>query len=145
MSRSMTLTESRYVQIEKEALALTWACERYSDYLIGLQFNIETDHKPLVPLFSSKLLDELPIRVQRFRMRMMRFNFSICHIPGKNLTTHYQEYCAQVRQRTIAYCRWICSIKDTNPATENRLEEIKRRQDEVCKHYKVLSERVAQH
>ena len=69
--RSMTPTESRYAQIEKEALALTWACERYSDYLVGLQFKIKTDHKPLVPLFSSKLLDELPIRVQRFRMRMM--------------------------------------------------------------------------
>ena len=61
VSRSMTPTESRYAQIEKEALALTWACERYSEYLIGLQFSIETDHKPLVPLFGSKLLDELPI------------------------------------------------------------------------------------
>ena len=68
VSSSMTPTESRYAQIEKEALALTWTCERYSDYLIGLQFKIETNHKPLVPLFSSKLLDELPIRVQRFRM-----------------------------------------------------------------------------
>ena len=27
-------------------------CEQYSDYLIGLNFHIETDHKPSVPLFS---------------------------------------------------------------------------------------------
>ena len=47
---------------------------------IGLKFSIETDHKPLVPL---KNLDELPLRVQRFRMRMMRFLFTITHIPGK--------------------------------------------------------------
>ena len=73
-------------QIEKEALALTWVCERYSDYLVGLQFNIETDHKPLIPPFYTKLLDELPIRVQRFRMRMMRFDFKIAHVPGKDLT-----------------------------------------------------------
>ena len=87
VSRSMTPTETRYTQIEKEALALTWACERYSDYLIGLTFSIETDHKPLVPLFSAKLLDELPIQVQRFRMRMMRYDFTITHVPGKNLIT----------------------------------------------------------
>ena len=72
-------------KIEKEALTLTWACERFADYLIGLDFHVETDHKPLIPLFSSKLLDELPLRVQRFRMRMMRFSFEISHVPGKSL------------------------------------------------------------
>ena len=86
ISRSLTPTEQRYAQIEKEALAFTWACECFSDYLMGLQFRIETDHKLLVPLFSTKNLDELPIRVQRFRMRMMRFLFTISHVPGKNLT-----------------------------------------------------------
>lgn len=35
-SRSMTDTERRYAQIEKEALALTWALEHWRDYLIGL-------------------------------------------------------------------------------------------------------------
>ena len=86
ISRSLTPMEQKYIQIEKEALAFTWACERFSDYLVGLQFHIETDHKPLVPLFSTKNLDELPIRVQRFRMRMMRYSFTISHVPGKTLT-----------------------------------------------------------
>ena len=85
ISRSMTPTERRYAQIEKEALAFTWACERLSDYLIGLKFHINTDHKPLMPLFSTKHLDELPARVQRFRLRMMRFEFSISYVPGKEL------------------------------------------------------------
>ena len=55
VSRLMTSTEGRYAQIEKVALAFTWACERLSDYLIGMRFHIETDHKPLVPLFSSNI------------------------------------------------------------------------------------------
>ena len=50
--------------------------------MIGLKSHINTDHKPLIPLFSTKHLDELPGRVQRFRLRMMRFEFSIS---GKEL------------------------------------------------------------
>ena len=85
ISRALTATEQRYTQIEKEALAVTWACERFRDYLVGLHFHIETDHKPLVPLLTSKNLDELPIRVQRFRLRLMRFSYSVSHVPGKEL------------------------------------------------------------
>ena len=81
----MTPTEKRYAQIEKEALPLAWGCERFSDYLIGLQFHLHTDHKPLVSLLSNKNLDELPIRVQRFRLRLMRYSFTISHVAGKDL------------------------------------------------------------
>ena len=49
----MTATESKYAQIEKEALAVTWACERSSNYIIGKSITIETDHKPLVPLLTN--------------------------------------------------------------------------------------------
>ena len=58
ISRSLTPTKQCYAQI------VTWACERFSDYLLGLTFRVQTGHKPLVLLFSSKNLDELPIRVQ---------------------------------------------------------------------------------
>ena len=34
VSRAMTECEQRYAQIEKEALALTWACERLNQYHI---------------------------------------------------------------------------------------------------------------
>jgi len=72
-------------QIEKEALAVTWASEQFQTYMLGIQFQIQTDHKPPVPLFSSKPLELFPVRVQCFRLRMMHFDFTISHIPGKEL------------------------------------------------------------
>ena len=142
ISRAMTPTEQRYAQIEKEALALTWACERFADYLVGMSFQIRTDHKPLVPLFSSKSLDELPLRIQRFRMRMMRFDFSISHTPGKELVTADALSRAPVSkassddlQKNHETQAYIDVVYNSLPATERRIQEIEKqqRQDEVCK------------
>ena len=81
-SWSVTETERRYSQIEKEALALVWACEKFADYVIGKAILLETDHK-----LGKTNLDYLPPRVLRFRIRLMRFDYSISHVPGKLLYT----------------------------------------------------------
>ena len=150
-SRSMTKTECRYAQIEKEALATTWALEHWSDLLIGLKFHVETDHKPLVPLFSTKLIDELPVRIPRFRMRLLRFDFTISHVPGKSLMTadtlsrapldkgpidsderderHKED---ELRREAEAYVRAILIYL---PASDSRLDEIRSelKKDEILK------------
>ncbi len=59
-SISLAETETRYAQIEKEALATTWACERFSNYILGKSVSIGTDNKPLVPLLNTKHLDSMP-------------------------------------------------------------------------------------
>ena len=69
-SRSMTCTESRYTQIEKEALVATWACEKFASYIQGKTITLEKDHKPLVPLLSHQHLDKLPSRVLRFLLQL---------------------------------------------------------------------------
>ena len=84
-SRTMTETEQRYAQIEKEALAVTWACQKFDFFLVGRTFLIETDHKPLVPLLGNKDLSELPIRIQRFRMTLMRYDYEISNRPGSQM------------------------------------------------------------
>ena len=149
-SRAMTNTEQMYAQIDKEALALTWACERFSGYMIGKHFHLQTDHKPLVPLLRSKHLDELPVRVQRFRMRFMRFTYSIVHVPGKDLciadtlsrapllTSSFNE--AYHHQEVEMFVNFV--VKNL-PATERRLSQIMKAQesDEICKQIKMFCQK----
>lgn len=87
VSRAMSKTEQRYAQIEKEALAVTWACEKFVDYVLGCSITIETDHKPLVPLLNTKCLNMLPPCVLHFRLRLSRFEYTVFHVPGKLLYT----------------------------------------------------------
>lgn len=84
-SRLLSETERRYAQIEKEALALTWACDHFHEYITGLCINLETDHKPLLQVLQTKPIDELSPRLQRFRLRLMRYEYKIFYIPGKEL------------------------------------------------------------
>ena len=141
LSRSLTDTERRYSQIEKEALATTWACERLSNYLIGLPFTVETDHKPLVPLLGTKALDELPPRVLRFRLRLMRYQFNIVHVPGKNLITADALSRAPADVSSVADSAleqevdaFMAAVTDSLPVTDQRLQEILRAQqdDPIC-------------
>lgn len=86
-SRSLSETEKRYAVIEKEALAVTWACDKFSDCALGMKFTVETDHKPLVPLFISTDLSKMPARILRFRMRLMKYELDVVYVPGKEQIT----------------------------------------------------------
>ena len=134
----MTITEQRYAQIEKEALTFTWACERLQGYLVGLKFHIQTDHKPLVPLFSTKHLEQLPIRIQRFRLRMMRFDYTISHLPGKELYTADMLSRAPVDKPSshdesleVQVCAYVDFVVETFPASNQRIKE-QQKVDQPC-------------
>jgi len=86
-SRTMSETETRYAQIEKEALAITWSCEKFPTDILGKHISINTDHKPLVTLLGSKHLVNLPPRVLRICLILMWFSYSIQYVPGKLLYT----------------------------------------------------------
>ena len=130
-SRSLTKAETRYATIEKEALALTWSCERFSQYLIGKHFEILTDHNPLVSLFMHKRLDELPLRIQRFRIRMLRFSYTLRHVPGKEQCSADALSRAPINTTSIADLELNTVVEEyavasvqSLPATEKRILQI---------------------
>jgi hypothetical protein len=63
-SRTLNLAECNYAQIEKDALAITWACDRFQDLILGARINVVTDHKPLLPILTTKPLDTLTPQLQ---------------------------------------------------------------------------------
>ena len=140
-SRSLTDTEKRYAVIEKEALAATWACEKFSDYVLGLKFTLETDHRPLVPLLSTTELSKMPARVLRFRLRLMRYSPEVKYVQGVYQNTADALSRAPVGKPTTEddiFVEEAEAFKDLViqhlPATDRRLEELRQAQmnDAVC-------------
>lgn len=85
-SRAMTSAEMNYAQIEKECLGITFACERFHQYIFGQPVTIETDHKPLVAIMK-KPLGDCPIRIQRLLLRLQKYAIELTYIPGTFLYT----------------------------------------------------------
>jgi hypothetical protein len=82
-SRSMTETETRYAQIEKETLGLVFGCEKFHGYIYGLPtFTSETDHQPLISIYKNNLNDMSP-RIQRMMMRLQGYDMDLIYTPGK--------------------------------------------------------------
>ena len=134
-SQSMTETERRYAQIEKEARGCV------SDYILGQEFQIESDHKPLIPLLSLKNLDHLPPRILRFRLRLVRFQYSIHYVPGKMLyTTDTLSRAPVAEAGTVSRLfgeeleTFVQAVMVTLPASQSRLDiyHHAQKQDTVC-------------
>ena len=81
-SRALTDTESRYAQIEKELLAITWACDKFDQYLYGRdKVTVETDHEPLKPVLQ-KAIHKSPKRLQRMRLALQKYNLEVQYKKG---------------------------------------------------------------
>ncbi|XP_038047830.1 uncharacterized protein K02A2.6-like [Patiria miniata] len=83
-SRTMSDTEQRYAQIEKELLAVVFACTKFHDYIYGKDIVVETDHQPLVTIVKKPLLSA-PARLQRMLLRLQRYNITLVYKKGKEL------------------------------------------------------------
>lgn len=84
-SRSLSTTEQQYAQVEKECLAIVFACERFNQYLQGrASVTVDTDHKPLVPIFTKPIYNA-PKRLQRMLMRLQKYSLKVQYCPGHKM------------------------------------------------------------
>ena len=79
-SKSLTPTEIKKPIIEKELLAIHWAIKYFRPILYSRFFILETDHRPLVSLFSQR---DPSSKMTRVRLDLEEYFFEIRYKPGK--------------------------------------------------------------
>lgn len=97
-SKTLTETEKRYPQTQKEALAVVWGVEKFYYYLLGREFDIYTDHEPLEFIFSrSKSSDKRSLtRAEGWALRLSMYNFKMKRVPTKeNIADPLSRMCEQ--------------------------------------------------
>lgn len=107
-SRSLNSSEEKYAQIEKELLGIIFAFEKFHYLVYGRSVLVQTDHKPLISIFS-KNLDKVTSRLQRMLLKMQKYTVTVEFIPGS------QMYIADTLSR---------SYMDSKPPLDEEMEYI---------------------
>ena len=84
-SRVMTQTEHSYAQIEKELLAIVYACKKFDQYIFGRSnVIVQSDHKQLETIFK-KPIHSSPKRLQRMRLRLQNYDVQVEYKKGETM------------------------------------------------------------
>lgn len=72
-------------QIEKELLAIVFACQRFQFFQYGREFTIESDHKLLKTLIQRDI-DDATVRLQIMYMYLLKYpKMSVVYKPGREM------------------------------------------------------------
>lgn len=106
-SRSLTVSEKKWAQIEKELLAIVFACEKFHHFIYGRSVLIQSDHKPLEELVKKEI-DEVTARLQRMFLILLKYPGTIIkYALGKKLL--------------IADCLSRAYLEDTGTENEEKI------------------------
>jgi hypothetical protein len=81
ISAQLTSTQRRWATVEKECWAVVYCLDKLRCYLLGAEFVVFTDHKPLLCLFTSQMKNT---KIQRWGILFEEFGAVIKYRPGAN-------------------------------------------------------------
>ncbi len=129
-SRSLTPAESNYCSLERETLAIVFACEKFHEYVYGREFGVISDHMPLKSIFN-KPLSKSPARLQRFRLRLQRYDFTVQYRQGKHMyvadalsRAPLKDTTPELRPKEIH--AHVYSVYNNLPISQNRLNQFQK-------------------
>ena len=130
-SRSFTVAEQHYAQMEKELLAIVFACERFNQFIYGKQVTVESDHKPLEAIIT-KPLSQAPPRIQRLLIRLQKYQPMVKYVPGKflfiadTLSRAYLPAKGEQQELNEDIEVMVHSMVTEIPASPEKIEELKK-------------------
>ena len=83
-SRTLSVAEQNYAQVEREALGIIFGVKRFNQYLYGREFILVTDHRPFCKLFghADGIRPVAAARMQRWALILSAYSYKIEYIAG---------------------------------------------------------------
>lgn len=142
-SRATTDTESRYPQIDLEALAVDFGLRRFRQYIVGgPTVPVYTDHKPLIPIFARTRLGSL--RTDRFMLRNQDVRYKVEYKKGiENFADYLSRHPLPIQDNfncepgEIEECEKLVYCLTDNPyvaaLTKERIKKCTEDSPEMCR------------
>jgi len=105
ISKKLSPTQQRWSATKRELYAVMWAMQRFRHYLLGRNFIIRVDHKPLIDLLKNKM----SLIMEGWIDTILQFDFTTQYIPG----------CENELADALSRCHNE-SIKSINVAADSR-------------------------
>ena len=127
-SRSCTSAEQNYCPLERETLAIVFACSKFNDYLYGKNVIVETYHKPFKSILNAPI-HKTPPRIQRFVMFLQKYDFAVHYVIVKDLICFELLSRAPLKEKTpeISEAEINCQVHSvifSFPISTERLKQL---------------------
>ena len=136
-SRALTPPETRYAQIEKELLAIMFACDRFEAYIYGRdRVSIESDHKPL-EMIVMKPFSSAPKRLQRMLLQLQKYTLDVKYKKGEHMylaDTLSRAYIPEVNVYDFVHELEELDHRESLPGSQERWQQLNHasENDNVC-------------
>ncbi len=123
-SKILTQTERNYANIEREMLAIVFACQRFHQYIYGRHVIVHSDHKPLSAIIK-KPLHAAPPRLQRMMLSLQKYDLDVRHVSGKEvpigdfLSRQPMSDCSEIEGLDLDVHTVLSSMTYTDRSLEN--------------------------
>ena len=132
-SRTLTDTERRYSNIERELLGVVFGLERLHHYTFGKPITVETDHQPLTSIWKKTIATSSP-RLQRLLLRLAQYDVHIEYLRGREnviadalsrVTANKTDQTDCIDSLSNIERIPVHQITQTAPASPERLQELR--------------------